>query len=104
MRRRQSGFTADHPRHGIACGKDRFDLANGVGEQPAQRPQPHPGLAKMGLCNGFVSLLDALVGEHVLHQVLGVDVGDTLGATQRGHGRQQRQRGNHRPPVGVGIV
>jgi len=84
--------------------QQEFELADGVVEQAAQRPQPHPRLAEVGLRDGLVLLCDALVGQYALGKPLGVDVGGSLGTAERGHRRQQRQRGHHRPAVGVGVV
>ena len=84
VRGRQPRLTAHRSGHGIACGDDGFELADGVGEQPAKRPQPHPRFAEVGLRDGFVLLRDALVGEHPFGQPLGVDVGDVLGAPRAG--------------------
>ena len=55
--RRQPGLGSHQPWHGIACSNDGFDLADCLGEQPAQRTQPDTGLGEVGLRDRLVLLM-----------------------------------------------
>ena len=72
--------------------------------RPRSARQPHPRIAEPDLRGRLILLCHTGIRQHSLGQPVGEQVGDVFGRTERGHRRQQRQCGHHRPAVQRGVV
>lgn len=100
----QPGLRADRLVHCVAGRHDALYLSDRVGQQGTQSAHPDLRPGQVSLRDRLVLLYDALIGQHAFTEAFRVDLGDPLGAAQRGHRRQQCQCGHHRPAVGAAVV